>query len=414
MQTFNELPLVALALLLVCTAQAAPRPGQIVVDPADPAWFRYAGGGHHFLAGAGDPEDFLYRGTQREDGTRDGDQRALIDKLAASGANGIYLQAVRSHGGDGDETHNPFTGNDPARGLNAAVLDQWDEWFALLDAAGVGIYFFFYDDSARIWDTGTRVSEKERAFFVALVQRFKHLRHLVWVIAEEYSEAYLPARISRLAAVIRGADDHAHPIGVHKLAGLDFSEFADDPHIDQFTMQYFETGASALHRAVLHAHRAARGRYNINMAEAPGFGSGAAARRRAWAAAMGGAYVMVYQMDIAGTAEEDLRDLGRLARFMESALSSGMRPLDELAFGATDYVLADPGQSYIAYTSAADERPLGLRRLPAGDYRLTWLDTVTGERVVREAVTVAAGDRAWRAPPGLGGEIALHVERLRR
>ena len=95
-------------------------PGQIVVDRANPAWLKYGGRGPYFLAGLGDPEDFLYRGSQNADGTRDSDPMVLIDKLKGSGANVIYFQAVRSHGGDGETTHNSFID----KGLNFAILDQ--------------------------------------------------------------------------------------------------------------------------------------------------------------------------------------------------------------------------------------------------------------------------------------------------
>ena len=108
-------------LLAAAVALAQPMPGQIVVDDGNPRWFRYHGGGPFFMAGPGDPEGFLYRGKLRPDGTRDGDQAKLIAKLAGSGANSIYLMAVRSHGGDGEESHNPFVGHDPARGLNQAA-----------------------------------------------------------------------------------------------------------------------------------------------------------------------------------------------------------------------------------------------------------------------------------------------------
>jgi hypothetical protein len=64
--------------------------------PNSPHWLSYSGTGpssSFFLAGAGGPEGFLYLSDTRKD--------AIIDKLAAAGGNGIYFQAVRSHGGDG-------------------------------------------------------------------------------------------------------------------------------------------------------------------------------------------------------------------------------------------------------------------------------------------------------------------------
>ena len=85
-------------------------PGQIIVDPQTPRWFVYNrdsdGDGKldpFYLGGAGGPEDFFYRGTRNADGTRSGgDQQTIINALGASGVNGIYVEAVRSHGGDGD------------------------------------------------------------------------------------------------------------------------------------------------------------------------------------------------------------------------------------------------------------------------------------------------------------------------
>ena len=68
---------------------------------------------------------------------------SLITKLKGTGANSIYLMAVRSHGGDGNSTENPFVNNDPAKGINMAVLDQWETWFTEMDRNGIVIYFFF-------------------------------------------------------------------------------------------------------------------------------------------------------------------------------------------------------------------------------------------------------------------------------
>jgi hypothetical protein len=194
-------------------AATAARASALIVDPERPAHFKYAGGGLHYLCAAGDPEGFLYRGTRNADGTRAGDQQALIQKIAPTGANGIYVMAVRSHGGDGAADENPFVDSDPTRGLDEDILNQWDTWFSAMDAAGVVIYFFFYDDSARVWRTGDQVGPEERAFFETLVRRYKHHRHLVWVIGEEYSEGlsrraclrWPPSSPPLMIAVIRSA-----------------------------------------------------------------------------------------------------------------------------------------------------------------------------------------------------------------
>jgi hypothetical protein len=382
---------------------------RIIVDPDNPRWLKHEGNGPFFMCGPGDPEDFLYRGTLNTDGTRDGDQVAIIDKLKATGANSLYFQAIRTHGGDGDETHNPFIDHDPAKGINGAVLDQWETWFNEMDGNGILIFFFFYDDGARVWNTGDGVGADERTFVQTLVNRFEHHNYLIWAIAEEYQESYSAARVSNIAAEVRAADDNDHVVAVHKLSGLDFSEFADDPNLDQFAIQYNVDTASQLHDGMVSAWNDAAGRYNLNMSEAANYGAGATARRKSWAVAMGGAYVMVLGWDVVGTAVEDLRDCGRLVAFMESTNFNEMAPHDELASGGTQYVMAMPGNSYIAYASNLSG-DIGLTGMTAGSYDFLWLDIPTGNAVTRDRVGVGAGDQSWTPPDGIGSELAVYIK----
>ncbi len=390
-----------------------PLPGQIVVDPEHPQWLKRHRGGPFFMCGPGDPEGFLYRGKLRADGTRDGDQEKLIARLKPTGANCIYMMAVRSHGGDGGPTENPFIGHDPARGVNSRVLDQWERWFAEMDSAGIVIFLFLYDDSARPFGKGDRVPEAERRFIHALVNRLEHHKHLVWCIAEEYSEALSPRRASAIAAEIRQADDHPHPIAIHKHSGVRFEEFADDPNIDQFAIQLNVPTAERLHRGIVEAWRLARGRYNLNMSECASHGRGAEARKKSWAAAMGGACVMVLGMDIASTPVRDLEDCGRVVRFFERTNFNEMSPHDELAAGETEYVLARPGHSYIAYSSRS-RKGLGIKALKPGRYDLLWFDCATGKEVEQKGRQVAGGDAVFRVPEGIGPEAALYLRRRPR
>ncbi len=402
-------PLAASLALGGHAALAAPMPGQIVVDPTNLAWLKYEGGGPFFLASPGDPEDFLYRGSRNANGTRNGDQDAIIARLAPTGANGIYMQIIRSNGGDGNSTHNPFVDNDPSKGINTAVLDQWDTWFTAMDNAGIVIYLFFYDDSASIRSTGDSVGTAERQFVEQIVNRFEGYKHLIWVVAEEYQERFTAARASGIASVIRGADDHDHPIAVHKLNGLTFDDFDDDPNVEQFAMQYNVTSPSQIHSGMVSAWNSASGQYNLNMSEATNWGTGSAARRKAWAAAMGGAYVMGLGMDIINTPVSDLEDLGRLRNFMESTRFDLMSPRDDLAHADTDWVLADPGTRYIAYSESAGSQ-LGLKNLPAGSFELRWMDTATGATDTQASVAVSAGNNSFTKPAGFGNEVVLSLE----
>ena len=388
----------------------APASGQVVVDSQNPAWLRYHGGSPFFMCGPGDPEDFFYRGTRNSNGSRSGDQQAIVDKLGGSGANSIYLMAVRSHGGDGASTHNPFVDSDPAKGLDEDILQQWDDWLGQLDSAGILIFFIFYDDSASIWDTGDNVGGAEKAFISALVNRYENLKHLIWVVAEEYTEAFSATRAASIAAEIKAADDRDHPVAIHKRNGLNFSEFANSPAIDQFAIQYTANSSSGFHDALVSAWADADGRYNLNMAEGHPDAFGDFARRRSWAVAMGGGYVMHLRWDVVGTDSDDLADCGRLVSFMESTDFNTMAPHDELAHGSTDYVLANPGSSYIAYSDSAGSS-LGIQDLTSGTYDLKWLDTASGSSVTLTGVGVTGGDTLWSKPSPLGSEVALYAKR---
>ncbi len=397
------------ALKLLKDAAVEKKPyARLVVDPQNRQWLRRQDGRPFFMCGPGDPEGFLYRGKKLPDGTRAGDQAELIEKLKATGANCIYLMAVRSHGGDGDNTHNPFVDNRPGKGINAAVLEQWEQWFAAMDESGIVIYLFLYDDSTRVWNTGDAVGPQEKAFIRAIVDKFEHHANLIWCVAEEYGERLSAARVKNIAADIRAADDYDHPIAVHKNHGLNFSEFAGDKNIDQFAIQYNVGAADELHEGMLEAWRRAAGRYNLNMSEAADYGAGAEARRKSWACAMGGAYVMILGMDIAGTAESDLEDCGRLVRFFESTNFHEMAPHDELRYAATKYVLASPPHSYIAYTPQPTG-DIGLKDMKAGTYSLTWFDCATGTRITQPNVKVPAGRQKWPRPEQIAHEAALYI-----
>ncbi len=402
--------------LPVVQSGARPLVGQIVVDPTRPTWLFFNkdddGDGRLdplFIAGPGDPEGFLYCGSAIETDPCANDQTAVINKLAGTGANSIYLQAIRSHGGDGDSTHNPFIDHDPNKGLDEAVLDQWETWFTAMDNAGIIIYFFFYDDDACIWDcTSNTVPPEEKAFIQTLVNRFNHHKHLIWVIAEEYSEEFSSQRAANIAAEIRQADERAHPIALHQLDGLTF-DLPDDPNIDQFAIQYNSSGQT-MHNGVVSAWNDANGRYNLNMSESALHGTGVTGRKNSWGAAMAGAYVMVYTMNIADTPISDLEDLGRLRAFFETTNFYDMAPRDDLAYGGTDYALAQEGSSYIAY--AADlSGDIGLKNMTAGAYHFTWYDIAADVTIHQNNKSINAGNQTWTKPSGMGSEIAVYIRR---
>lgn len=413
----------ALFSVLLCIAgasgalHAAPLPGQIIPDTSHPEWLKRQDGRPFFLCGPGDPENFLYRGSRNSDGTRNGDQDDLIDKISGTGANSIYMEAIRTFG-DGPADHNPFIGSDFTNNLDDDILDQWETWFTEMDDNGVVIYFFFYDDAIRIsteigWplDGNGELHPQEQYFIETLVNRFEHHENLVWVPSEEAQEMGPDwiEHTEKIVAAIKNADDHDHVIGVHKLTGVNFSEFADNPDIDQFLMQDNATpSATLIHNKMVNAWDIAAGRYNLNMSEVRGHGTGDTARKKNWAAALGGAYVMAKDWDIDTTPLLTLQQCGYLANFMESTRFYEMAPNDNLRHGGTDYVLAEPGTSYIAYAwdLVGD---IGVESMSAGDYDFTWIDAQTGNTVNQFGISVLAGDQSWTRPGGIGTELAVYI-----
>ncbi len=389
------------------TVTAAPT-GSLVVDPLHPAWFAYESEGPFFMCGPGDPEDFLYRGTRNANGTRTGDQAALISKLAGTGANCIYMQIVRSHGGDGDADENPFEGGNINNTLDSDILGQWETWFTAMDTQGITIFLIFYDDSAAPFgrDLVSGELDTREAYLVdTIVNTFKHQKRLIWCVAEEYGEALSKAHVSKIAGRIKLRDDNHHPVAVHQNNGTSF-DFNGDPNLDQFAVQYNTDSRTELHNAAVAAWNNTVGLKNINLAEFQPLPTGADLRQKVWAIAMGGAYSMLLYMDIASTSVSDLQTCGHLVGFMEATRFNETAPADALARGNTLYVLADPGEVYLAYGDSGVS--LGLNMI-AGAYDVKWFDTIDGDLVDSGRRTVGTGDQTFAKPAGIGAEAVLYL-----
>lgn len=425
-----------------------PQAGQIMVDPNNPMWMVYNRDNNndnkldpYFLCGPGDPEGFLYRGTRNINGTRNGDQLQLIEKLKKNGGNCLYLMAVRTHGGDAwkdvesdpgnypDDKHNPWVAQNPAFGLNPDILDQWEIWFSEMDKNDITIYFFIYDDAINVgeklgWplDASGNLHPGEKRFFQDLVNKFEHHKNLVWCIMEEGQEIgeNWQLHVSKIAETIREADDYEHVIASHQLPGGVFYH-AEDPYIDQFAIQsaFWEAGATpdSVHNWIVDVWNRAGGKYSLNLSEdkihqnLSKAGDRESIRKRSWAIAMAGSYVMVFGMEIVNTPIEQLQDCRRLQYFFESSDFNIMAPHDELKYTGTQYVLAAPGESYIIY-SANHSKEMGLLNMVEGKYSFGWMDCVTGKTVKENNVIVKEGNQSWNKPDDFNNEVVLHITRV--
>ena len=121
------------------TAMAAPVSGGLIADSANPSRLKHFNGGPAFIASVGEPEGFLYRGTKNANGTRSGDQAAIINELQARGINCLFVIGFNDsrYGGDGPADGNPFVNANISGNIDADILNQWYSWFQTLDAAGI-------------------------------------------------------------------------------------------------------------------------------------------------------------------------------------------------------------------------------------------------------------------------------------
>jgi hypothetical protein len=423
-RAFHSLFTAVIGLLWVCTCHAQTEghlPGQIILDPGHPDKVVYNRDADQdgrldpaFLCGPGGPEGFLYGDISGGD-TPD----TVLDKMIRHGGNCIYIQGIRSHGGDGQAHHNPFVDHDPSKGLDSVVLKKWERWFDRMEAHGIVIYFFLFDDEVKIGPKDS-IATVERDYICGIVNAFEHHANLVWVIAEEYSEIFSQEKVSRIAAMVRREDDRDHLIASHQLPSLTF-DHADDPVIDQFAMQLRSTEGPCgdIHKKCLKALENANGRYSVNLAEQYDWhsdlleaGDRDGVRRVNWAAAITGTHIMHL-----GTWETTrkrrppsvgmLEDYRRVHAFMESMGDLNlMSPQDHLVKSGTAWVLGRRGH-HIVYFSQGGTAKIDL----AGDDSLlhvTWYNPRSGKYIPKGTVQSGAV-RSFTAPDGRDWVLVLNA-----
>jgi hypothetical protein len=417
----------------------AALPGQVIVAGSNPGYLKYNGGGPVFLCGPDNPEDFLFRGTLNPDGTRSGGkQEETIERMARAGVNAFHCQMTRmrrcNYKDEGDDTHTPFVDHDPAQGLDEDVLQQWDGWLDQLEQNGIIVHLEFYNDATDVemmgWelDSQGNLHPDEQRWIEGIVKRFKHHKNIMWGIEESCNK--LPAartpHFKKIAEVIARADNHNHPIvqsfvvpndpeGDFPDDGVTSDAYAGDPHIRVVTWLHVVPHGDDLeaqHREYLDYYKRDAARFVVMKNETfhhPRRGS--RSRRYMWSCAMAGLHCLeAYHHAGDASHEPALRDDGRINTFMEQTDFHTMKPRDDLAAGSTKWVLANPGQCYIAYTYDYSG-PMGVKNMAAGTYDLTWFDTVDGDTVMQDGLSVGSGDVTWAKPDSIGSEIALSIKR---
>ncbi len=415
-------------------------PGQVIVAGSNPGYLKYNGGGPVFLSGPDNPEDFLFRGTLNADGTRSGGgQEEMIDRMARAGVNAFHCQMTRmkrcNFKDEGDDTHTPFVNHDPSQGLDEDVLNQWDRWLGRFEEKGIIVHLEFYNDATDVemmgWklDSEGNLPRDEKRWIEGIVKKFKHHKNILWGIEESCNK--LPAsrtpHFKKIGELIARTDNYNHPIvqsfvvpndpeGDFPADGVTSDDYVGDPHIRVVTWLHIvphENDFERQHQEYLSYYKRDASKFVVMKNETYHHPRrGRQSRIYMWSCALTGMHTLeAYHHADRASDENMLRDDGRISTFMEQTGFYKMKPRDDLAAGSTKWVMANPGESYIAYTYDYTG-PMGVKGMTAGSYNLKWFDTTDGDMVIQAGVSVPSGDVTWTKPSSMSEELALYIRRL--
>ena len=417
----------------------AALPGQVIVAGSDPGYLKYNGGGPVFLCGPDNPEDFLFRGELNPDGTRSGGgQEEMIDRMARAGVNAFHCQMTRmrrcNYKDEGDDTHTPFVDHDPSKGLDEDVLNQWDGWLDLLEKNGIIVHLEFYNDATDVEMMGWKLDSRgnlppdEKRWIEGIVKKFKHHKNIMWGIEESCNK--LPAartpHFKKIAELIAETDNHNHPIvqsfvvtndpeGDFPEGGITSDDYIGDPYVRVVTWLHVvphKDDFEKQHQEYLSYYKRDADKFVVMKNETYHHPRrGRSSRIYVWSCAMTGMHCLeAYHHADRASDEKTLQDNGRINTFMEQTDFHRMKPRDDLAAGSTKWVLANPGESYIAYTYDYSG-PMGVKDMAAGRYDLMWFDPVDGDTVTQKGVSASSGDVTWSKPDSIGNEVALYINK---
>lgn len=398
--------------------------------PGNPQWFMY-NGAPRFILGPGEPEAFLYDGTLQPDGTRAGGaQSTIISNITANNGKAIYFIFDRDPGDAPDNTHNPWTDNNPANGLDPERMTQWDGWFDSLEAAGIISFVFFFDDHDSQnprFGTGDTCPAGEITYFNDMIARHGHRKNFIWMTGEESDEGFSAARVSAQGAAIRAAAiANGYPdlvIGSHQRDGTTFFH-ASDANVRVYGIQR-NNRTPAQMNADMNAIRAdaeANGFIGamIERGDSPA-PTGNEARQIDWACFMGGMGAVLryehFPADMVSTpptesAAADQSDMKNAEAWINTTTFYTMSPDNSLAANGTDYVLANPGEDYILYAVGLSG-DMGCQSMTAGDYDAYWYGCDTYEQVTVSGITVSSGTNTFTKPAGITtNECAVFLKRV--
>ncbi len=95
------------------------------------------------------------------------------------------------------------------------------------------------------------------------------------------------------------------------------------------------------------------------------------------------------------------------ARAFPGLDTAGLSSRDDLVYGDSEWVLADPGTLYFAYGKSVDK--IGVKNLPGGVWQLVWCDVKSGETFSQQIVAVLDGDYMFGKPFNIGNHAVVYI-----
>ena len=416
-------------------------------------YLKFAGTGEYFLkCGSDAPENLLayeqFDGTFHNDGHKDdlvktweahrqdwkdGDPSwkggkgkelvGAINYLASKGMNAFSFLTMNIAGDD--QNVFPYVDYDTYDRFDTSKLDQWEVIFEHADKLGMFLHFktLEHENQGLLDNGGTGLYTK--LYYRELIARFGHHLALNWNLAEETGDwtatpptfpLDLEERI-RLAEYISSVDAYKHHIVIHNGEWFD-GLYGPDSKFTGASLQTNKADFSNVHKSVLkilHDSREA-GKIWAVACDEPGDAQHAlitdaedqehndARKNGLWGAMMAGAWgtewYFGYKHPHSDLSCQDFRsrdlfwDQGRfcLEFFINNKVPVWeMQSNDALISSEGDYVLADPGNTYVVYLKNGGESTLDLGQNGV-TYELKWYNPRKGGELKQTKIKTISGN----------------------
>ncbi|MEJ2504354.1 MAG: DUF5060 domain-containing protein [Gemmatimonadota bacterium] len=381
---------------------------------------------------------------------RDGRGKGLIgalNYLASEGLNAISFLTMNVEG-DGRNVW-PWVEPDVRDRYDVSKLAQWERVFTHADRLGLHLHFKTQETENDLLLDGGELGPERKLYYRELVARFGHHLALNWNLGEENDvweelDDVPQYRVRSYARWIRDLDPYDHPIVIHSYpwqqAEVYIPLLGDRSDLTGASLQTFWSDVYEHTRLWRAASRAAGKKWVVANDEqgdarvgltpdGPDSNHEALRAQALWGNLMAGGagveFYFGYDYPHNDLSAEDFRSRNGFWDYVRHALWFfeahvpywRMEPRNDLA-DWRHWVLASPGEVYVAYLAEGGEAVL---RLPGEGmiYTVRWYDPRAGGALragSRERVTAAAGGLVSLGTPPEedGGDWAVLVRREER